>query len=180
MNRRTVLLVAVALVLLAGYGIMLAVNPDTRPWGKTSDRPANRPAGAGGGDRAMDASEYETVAVTLEIPAAKDVPTGGAHGGNCPKTRLANILGVTLAQTHGLVIGTVIPDGPAAKAGIKPGDMLAGRSECPRTILPRFEARAEPREMKVNVRRRRSASQAESEEGETEETAPGEQEVSGE
>ena len=180
MDRRTVLLIAVALVLAAGYGVMMVVNPEARPWGKTSNRPSNRPAGAGGGERAMDPSEYETVALTLEIPAAADVPGGGAHGGNCPMTRLGNILGVTLAQPHGLVIGTVIPGGPADKAGIKAGDMLGGRTECPQTTLPMFEASKEPREMKVNVQRPRGASEAEREEGDTEETAAGEQEASSE
>jgi C-terminal processing protease CtpA/Prc len=118
--------------------------------------------------------------LTLEIPAAADVPTGGAHGGNCPQDRLGNLLGVTLARTHGLVIGTVIPGGPADKAGIKPGDMLGEPSDCPQTSLPRFEASKEPREMKVNVQRPRSASASASVEAKAEETAPGEQEASSE
>jgi len=173
MNWRTVLLVAVALVLAAGYGITLAVIPEARPWGKTGARPSNRPVGAAGTERMIASGEYETGALTLEIPAARDVPTGGTRGGHCPKTRLGHILGVKLAQPHGLVIGTVIPDGPAAKAGIKQGDMLAAPSQCPRMVLPRFEAGEEPREMKVNVRRPRSSS-----EGETAETGPGGQKAS--
>ncbi len=180
MNRTLGLLVIVLVLVSAGYGVMMAVNPEARPWGNTSYRPSNRPAGAGGGERMTDPSEYEAVALTLEIPAAADVPTGGAHGGNCPQTRLGNILGVTFARTHGLVIGTVIPGGPADKAGIKPGDMLGERSECPRTTLPEFEAGKEPREMKVNVRRPRSSSASASEEAKTEETASGEQEASSE
>jgi hypothetical protein len=172
MNRRFAWLLAVLVALGAGYGVMLVVLPEARSGAGGSTRlPGASEAGAGGAGTA-GAGAYETVAVTLEIPAARDVPTATGH---CPKTRLGNILGVTFASTHGLVIGTVIPGGPADKAGIKPGDMLSGGSECPRTVLPRFEAGEEPREMKVNARRRGSASQAESEE-----RAPGEQEVSGE
>jgi hypothetical protein len=168
MNRRTVLLIAVALVLAAGYGVMMAASPEARPWGKTNDRRSNRQAGAG--DRTMDASGHETVALTLEIPAAADVP-----GGNVPcfKTRLGNILGITLAEKHGLVVGTVVAGGAADKAGIKPGDMLGAPSECPQTALPRFEASEQPREMKVQVRRPRGSSEAKAEE-----TAPAEQETS--
>jgi len=173
MNRRTVLLIAVALVLAAGYGVMMAASPEAGPWGRTNDRRSNRQAGAA--DRTMDASGHETVALTLEIPAAADVPTGSGH---CPKTRLQNILGITLAEKHGLVVGTVVAGGAADKAGIKPGDMLAGPSECPKAALPRFEASGEPREMKLNVRRPRGGSEARSEDAATEETAPADEEAS--
>jgi len=153
MTRTLRWLLGMLLVFAILYGVLLYVDPNARPW-KRLPRP--RPAPREGGPRAagrVDPASHDTVVVTLEIPAAADVPRGATHGGNCPKDRLCNILGITLASTHGLMVGSVVPDGPADRAGIKVGDMLAGRSMCPASVLPRFLPRAEPREMELTVRR---------------------------
>lgn len=175
MNRTLRLLVIVLVLVGAGYGVMVAVIPEARPWDRGNARPSNRPAGAGGREQTSDPGEYEKVAVTIEIPAARDVPTGGAHGGRCPKDQLCNILGVKLAQPHGLVVGTVVPDGPADKAGIKEGDMLGTSAQCPSMTVNRFLPDSDPRELELTVRRPVSST-----EGETAETGPGEQEASSE
>lgn len=178
MSRTLALLVVVLVLVGVGYGVMLAVIPESRPWGKEGAPPPRMPAGAPGSQATIGPSEYETIEVALEIPAAKDVPTGGAHGGNCPQDRLGNIFGVTFATTHGLVVGTVVPDGPAAKAGIKPGDMLGEPTDCPNTSLPRFEAGSEPRTVHLNVKRPKGSSEGQP--AEAEETGSGEPEASGE
>ena len=153
MTRTLRWLLGTVLVLVILYGVLLYVEPDARPW-KRAVRP--RPVPREGGPRAAgraDLAGYDTVLVTLEIPAAGDVPRGGTHRGNCPKDQLCNTLGVTLAQFHGLVVASVVPDGPAAKAGIVPGDRLGRHSDCPRTVLPRFQARSEPRQVELTLHR---------------------------
>ena len=143
------------MVLVILYGVLLYVEPDARPWKRSArSRPVPREARP----RVDDGTElagYDMVVVTLEIPAAADVPRGGTHGGNCPQDQLCNILGVRLARTHGLVVGSVVPDGPADRAGIVPGDMLGNPSMCPSTVLPTFRVGAEAREMELTVRRPR-------------------------
>jgi hypothetical protein len=175
MNRTFAWLLVVLVVLAAGYGVMLVVLPEARPgFGGSRRRPPASEARAGGAGTTA-ASVYETVAVTIEIPAEKDVPTGGTHGGRCPQDQLCNILGVRLAQPHGMVVGMVVPDGPADKAGIKKGDMLSTSGECPSMALNRFLPRSDAREVKLTVRRRVSST-----EGETEKTGSEQPEARGE
>ncbi len=178
MSRTLVLLGIVLVLVVAGYGVMMATIPESRPWG-IGGAPPPMMSGAGRGPQvAFDPSDYETIKVALEIPASKDVPMGGPHGGNCPQDRLGNIFGVTFAATHGLVVGTVVPDGPAAKVGIKPGDMLGDPEDCPQTSLPRYEAGSEPRTVQLNVKRPKGSSEGgpaeAAEAGDTDEAASGE------
>ena len=130
-------LVGIAVVLALAYGVMIAVYTDARPWRGAERQRSSAAAAASRRRAAFDPADYDEVVVTLVIPARADVPTGGAHGGSCPQDQLCNILGVRLAQPHGLVVGTVVPDGPADKAGIKPGDRLAAPTECPAKIKPK-------------------------------------------
>lgn len=153
MSRTLGWLLGVLVVLAVGYGVVLAMLSDARlgpgpsPEGQ---RPSEERAAA---VATPDPGEYETVAVTIEIPAVADVPTGGSHRGPCPQDRLCNILRVRLDRPHGLVVGRVVPDGPAGKAGIMPGDRLGDSSACPSTVLSMFRPGAEPRQIELTIRR---------------------------
>ncbi len=89
------------------------------------------------------------ISATILIPPADEV----GPVGRCPKKGMETILGVTISQPHGLCIGSVVPDGPAAKAGIKPGDRLGQPSDCPRSTIDRFLPGDEAREVRVTIRR---------------------------
>jgi S1-C subfamily serine protease len=60
---------------------------------------------------------------------------------------------VTLAKPHGLVVETVVPEGPAARAGIEPGDHLGNQRDCPSTSLGLYRPHSQPRQVEVTVRR---------------------------
>lgn len=141
-------LMAAAAVLLVGYGGILAVYPQARPWQTLLTRRAAGPRDRSS-RRGPPQVECEDVSVTIAIPPADEV--GPLEG--CPKNRLETILGVKLSHPHGLCVGTVAPDGPAAKAGIEPGDQLAGRFECPSTTISRFLPRDDIRDVRLTLRR---------------------------
>lgn len=143
------LLAVVVVVLLAGYGAMLVVWPEARP----SWRPARRLAGIAGGPASQQRpsqGSYEQISAEIVIPSADEV--GPLEG--CPKTQLGTILGVSIEQPHGLGVGDVVPDGPAAKAGVMPGDQLGRPSDCPNTTLGRFVPGDEARTVAVTITRR--------------------------
>ncbi len=48
--------------------------------------------------------------------------------------------GLGLAQVWGLVVSDLLPDGPAAKAGLQVGDVVLSVDDAPVPSLPRFEA----------------------------------------
>jgi len=148
MTRRLRWLIAAAVVLLVGYGGILAVYPQARPWQRLLTRRAAGPRDRSS-RRGPPQVEREDVSVTIAIPPKDEV--GPLEG--CPKDRLETILGVKLSHAHGLCVGTVAPDGPAAKAGIEPGDQLAERHECPSTTIGRFLPRDDIREVRLTLRR---------------------------
>ncbi len=144
-------LAVVVIVLLAGYGAMLAVWTEARP----SWRPARRlgmTSGESASQQRPPQSSYERISAEILIPSAGDV--GLLEG--CPKTQLGTILGVTIEQPHGLGVGDVVPDGPAGKAGVMPGDQLGRPSDCPNTTLSRFLPGDEARTVAVTITRRKS------------------------
>ncbi len=153
MSRTLGWLVGVLVVLAVGYGVVLVVLSDGRAGPVRSPEGQHASVERAAAVATPDPGEYETVAVTIEIPAAADVSSGGSHRGPCPQDRLCNILRVRLDRPHGLVVGRVVPDGPAGKAGIMPGDRLGDSSACPSTVLSMFQPGAEPRQMELTIRR---------------------------
>lgn len=85
----------------------------------------------------------------IVIPSAAEC--GTLEG--CPAKQLAAILGVSFSNPHGLCIDTVDPDGPAAKAGVEPGDQLGRPSECPSSTIGRFLPRDEARTVAITITR---------------------------
>jgi hypothetical protein len=153
MGRGLSWLLGVLLVLAVGYGVVRALIPGARA---AAPPAAGRSQLSEGEDLQRAESgpgDHDTMVVTIEIPAAADVPTGGAHGGRCPKDQMGNVLGVTLSQAHGLVVATVLTDGPADRAGIEPGDWLGNAQDCPSSTLPSLRAQHEPRSIEWTVRR---------------------------
>ncbi len=202
MTRRLCWLVIAAVAVLGGYGAILAVYPEARPW-RTGVVPEEARSSDPAGERVSPPSQFQEKPVAagqpatierrptadkptaahnpppLDRPAATDRPSplhtqaalaqpgsaeisatilippadevGPLRG--CPKKQIEAILGVTISQPHGLGIGAVVPDGPADKAGIRPGDQLARPSECPSKTINRFLPRADSRTVSVTIRR---------------------------
>lgn len=148
MTRRLRWLVAVTVVLLLGYGGMLVVYPQARPW-RSFPGLKRAPSRDRTASRRRPQTKYTEISATIAIPPADEV--GPLKG--CPKTQLETILDVNIPHPHGLGIGDVTPDGPADRAGIRPGDSLAKPYECPSTTLGYFMPREEAREIKVTIRR---------------------------
>jgi S1-C subfamily serine protease len=73
------------------------------------------------------------------------------------------ILGVSITSPHGIVIGGVVPEGCAAKAGIQQGDSIveAGGTAvtCPSKLLPHVERGAESRDIELTVRRDKASAE---------------------
>jgi hypothetical protein len=148
MTRRLRWLVAVIVVLLLGYGGMLVVYPQVRPW-RSFPGLKRAPSRDRTARRRRPQTKYTEISATIAIPPANEV--GPLEG--CPKRQLEIILDVNISHPHGLGIGEVTPDGPADRAGIRPGDHLAESYECPSTTIGHFLPRDEAREVSVTIRR---------------------------
>jgi len=148
MTRRLRWLVAVIVVLLLGYGGMLVVYPQVRPW-RSFPGLKRAPSRDRTARRKRPQTKYTEISATIAIPPADEV--GPLKG--CPKRQLETILDVHISHPHGLGIGDVTPDGPADRAGIRPGDQLAEKHECPSTTIGRFLPREEIREVSVTIHR---------------------------
>ena len=89
---------------------------------------------------------------------------GGGHGGGCPQTEMDHTLGVVLTQPHGCIVGSVDPKGPAAKAGIKPGDSIVEANgntvTCPSTFVPNLGRMDKSGKMKLTVLRKKGGAGA--------------------
>lgn len=148
-------LAVTAVVLLGGYGAILAVNPAARPrWTSPVRKRADSGADSGHRERKRKPPppEFEEIPAEIVIPPTEEV--GPLRG--CPMKQLETILGVSISHPHGICIGAVVADGPAAKAGIQPGDQLARPSDCPSSTLGRFLPRADSRTISVTIRRPKS------------------------
>ncbi len=103
--------------------------------------------------------EFEHVVVTVQLPAL-DEPTvwsGQGHGPNCAQTQVSAVLGIVIGRPHGITVARVIPDGPAAKGGIAPGDGIVKCGEatvtCPSRLVPYLKREREPRSVELTIRR---------------------------
>ncbi|MFB3883189.1 MAG: PDZ domain-containing protein [Armatimonadota bacterium] len=111
------------------------------------------------------ASGREEIVVTVTLPPqGEKLPTEAVsgHGANCPQSAVSGLLGVEITSPHGVVIGKVLPDGLAAKAGIKPGDSIIkvnGEAiTCPMTFAPYLRRLDKPVEVKLTILRPKTKS----------------------
>jgi membrane-associated protease RseP (regulator of RpoE activity) len=126
---------------------------------------AQPPETAGGVERPETAaaprarSGFEHVVVTLELPALDEplIWAGEGHGPNCAMTKVSSVLGIAIGQPHGITVARVIPNGPAAEAGILAGDGIVQCGEakvtCPASLLPYLKRGQEPKSLTLTVRR---------------------------
>lgn len=113
---------------------------------------------------ARTSSNQEEIVVTLTLPPqgeklATEAVSG--HGANCPQSAVSGLLGVEISSPHGVVIGKVLPDGLAAKAGIKPGDSIIkvnGEAiTCPMTFMPYLRRSDKPTDVELTILRPKAA-----------------------
>jgi hypothetical protein len=104
---------------------------------------------------------WETLTVTIEIPPADQFPAGISQPRGCARSKLTKVLGIQLRGIYGVPVGVVLPDSPAAQAGILPGDLLGDREDCPSNIANSFLPRREARSVEWQVRRARQSPESE-------------------
>jgi hypothetical protein len=118
--------------------------------------------------RRVAAAGYEQLVLTVSIPAQSEAAPGeapaapGGHPG-CPKSASSDILGIQISQPHGVIVGAVVPGGPADMAGIKVGDSIIACDgqpvTCPASLLPLLSGGG-PRELTLTIRRPKAAAAA--------------------
>ena len=155
MSRRVVLIAVVLVVLLAAYvsiGLLLPTGPaanESRPDARAAA--LARVPGPG--------SDADRVVLTVELPAEGEPLTASrsGHGPGCPQTAVSALLGIMIANPHGILVARVTPGGPAAEAGIVRGDSIVecdGEAvTCPSKLLPLLERGEERRQLKLTVLR---------------------------
>lgn len=83
---------------------------------------------------------------------------------NCPQTQVGMALGISIGQPHGCIVQSVLPSGPAGKAGIKQGDSIVeadGKTvTCPSTLAPCLTNTAQPGKVKLTILRRKGTAAA--------------------
>jgi len=146
------------------------VSPRANPYSRLPARPT---------DLESDQAPFEEVVAVCQLPAADEplleVP-GSGHGPNCPTTQVSSLLGIAIASPHRITIGSVVPEGPAARAGIKSGDGIVkcdGQTvDCPRTLLPHLGQAEERSPVELTLRRPIRAEDGGDRAGKTESTSP--------
>jgi hypothetical protein len=114
--------------------------------------------------RRVAAAGYEELVLTLSIPDLSQAgpgagsPGSGGHPG-CPKSASSDILGIQISRPHGVIVGAVVPGGPADMAGIKVGDSIIACDgqpvTCPASLLPLLGGG--PRDLQLTIRRAKAA-----------------------
>jgi len=161
MTRRLIVL-AVALAAFTSYTSCYAA---TRPY--RGLRAGRAPAAGPQAGRAPAAGQ-EKVVLSVKLPPAGRAPAGpmvggpgAGHGPRCPQTQINGILGVTITQPHGCVLGQVSAHGPAGKAGLKAGDSIVEADgqvvTCPSALLPFVQPGAKGKTVKLGVMRAKAA-----------------------
>ncbi len=145
MTRSILLLMAIA-VALGAVGCKPAPEATTPAAPTAAPAPAPAPPAAPAVEQPPKGAGFEEIVVTVEIPIqppAGEEPAqpAGAHGGpNCPMSQSGRLLGVVIGAPHGIIVSQVLPDGPAAKAGIKVGDSIVEcdgvKVSCPSVLRP--------------------------------------------
>ncbi len=155
MSSRVVLIGVVLLVLVAAYvgiSFVLATDPAAK-------EPRRDPRAAALARVPGPGSDADRVVLTVELPAKGEplAASGGGHGPGCPQTHVSSLLGIMIANPHGIVVARVTPGGPAAAGGIKRGDSIVecdGKPvTCPSSLLPLLEQGEERRQLKLTVLR---------------------------
>lgn len=154
---RWLLVVVVILALAVVALVVVGQNPNPPDVSGGSD--AQERAAVGSDPQARARAPFETVVVVCQLPAAdeplSDVPEG--HGKNCPTTKVSALLGVAIANPHGINIESVIEGGPAERAGLLAEDSITkcdGKAvTCPRTLLPHLGRAEERRPVELTVKR---------------------------
>jgi hypothetical protein len=145
MRRRLVLLVAALAAVAACYVVVLRVAPvrDLSHLAKLG--PETAPP--------VDTREYEEVAVEIEIPPLSEFPESWAQMDGCPHVRMSRALGAQISGGGGVRVLGVQPEGPAAKAGIQPGDVFGEPEDCASGLAHFFRPHTKARTVEWTVRR---------------------------
>ena len=157
---RSVLLGLVVLPLFAagcGGGPSRAVRLDSvKPNGRAAVKAESR-APELANEPARPAGDIQTLTLTVKLPEQTPGAGAGPNGGGCPKGALQHLLGIELANPEGIVISTVTPNGPGAKAGLKPGDSIVGcngqPASCPSSLEPNLYTGEKPGQAVLTVER---------------------------
>lgn len=155
MSRRVALTGVVLVVLLAAYVWIEVVSPT----GPAASRPRPDARAAALAQVPGPGSDADRVVLTVELPAEGEplFPSGGGHGPGCPQTQVSALLGIMIANPHGILVARVTPGGPAAEAGIVRGDSIVECDgepvTCPSKLLPLLERGEERRPVKLTVLR---------------------------
>jgi len=163
MERRLRVLIIIAVILAAAYGVSLMMWSDARePLVGLASKGTDVAIRAYTAAKPQEALACEEVVLQLELPA-KGEPlkpggsSGGAHNPRCPQKLVSKLLGVGIANPHGIRIGSVVSDGVADAAGVKVGDSIAKCGDielsCPSDLAPHLGRKEEPRIVEITVRR---------------------------
>jgi len=172
MEGRLRVLIIIAVILAVAYGVSLMMWSDARePLVGLASKGKDVAIRAYTAAKPQEALACEEVVLQLELPAKGEplTPSGGPDNPRCPQKRVSKLLGVDIANPHGIRIGSVMSDGIADAAGIKEGDSIAKcegiEVSCPSDLAPHLGRKEEPRIVEITVRRPIKEK--------TEETSPG-------
>ena len=145
MRRRLVMLLVALAAVAACYVVVqrVAPMPDRSYLLKTG--PETTPK--------VDTREYEEVAVTIEIAPLSEFPEGWAHTDGCPHMRMGGALEAQISGGGGVRVLAVKPGGPAAKAGIQPGDVFGEPDQCASGLAHFVRPHTKARTVEWTVRR---------------------------